>query len=154
VGSGSARYTPEIRDGPFLSSPVYYNRFHSPPATAAFPIRVQGWRNIGRFDACSTFTHVTGCRLAEPPSGPSVSKAPTVLLPPLALFLESLDSVHCQRHLPRNYIHRGVGRYKSKLKYIQSHDHRASDMKQSHRDKKYPNGRVWKYNTKWKQSLH
>src|SRR5208337_3756814 len=38
--------------------------------------------HIGRFEACSTFTRVTACRLAEPPSGPSVSKAPTVSFPP------------------------------------------------------------------------
>ena len=38
--------------------------------------------HIGRFEACSTFTRVTACRLAESPCDPSVSKAPTVLLPP------------------------------------------------------------------------
>jgi hypothetical protein len=61
---------------------VYSNRFHSSPAAAAFPIRVQGRRHIGRFEACSTFTRVTACRLAESPCDPSVSKAPTVSLPP------------------------------------------------------------------------
>jgi hypothetical protein len=34
------------------------------------------------FEACSAFTHVTACRLAAPPSGAFVSKAPTASLPP------------------------------------------------------------------------
>jgi len=34
------------------------------------------------FEACSAFTRVTACRLAAPPSGAFVSKAPTALLPP------------------------------------------------------------------------
>ena len=46
---------------------VYSNRFHSSPAAAAFPILEQGRRHIGRFEACSTFTHVTACRLAASP---------------------------------------------------------------------------------------
>src|SRR5271166_6186237 len=61
---------------------VYSNRFHSSPAAAAFPILMQGRHHIGRFEACSTFTRVTACRLAESPCDPSVSKAPTVSLPP------------------------------------------------------------------------
>ena len=46
------------------------------------PYRCRVGVHIGRFEACSTFTHVTACRLAESPSDPSVSKAPTVLFPP------------------------------------------------------------------------
>ena len=38
-------------------------------------------------EACSTFTRVTACRLAESPSDPSVSKAPTVSFPPPPLRL-------------------------------------------------------------------
>jgi hypothetical protein len=43
------------------------------------------WRvgsHIKTFEACSVFTHVTACRLAAPPSGTLVSKAPTASLPP------------------------------------------------------------------------
>src|SRR5262245_26603907 len=38
--------------------------------------------HIGRFEACSAFTRVAACRLAESPCDPFVSKAPTVLSPP------------------------------------------------------------------------
>ncbi len=41
--------------------------------------------HIGRFEACSTFTRVTACRLAESPCDPSVSKAPMASLPPPSL---------------------------------------------------------------------
>src|SRR5262245_380477 len=34
------------------------------------------------FEACSAFTRVTACRLAAPPGGASVSKAPTASSPP------------------------------------------------------------------------
>jgi len=53
---------------------VYSNRFHSSPATAAFPIRVQGRRHIGRFEACSTFNCVTPCRLAASPKATHLSR--------------------------------------------------------------------------------
>src|SRR5271165_88836 len=61
---------------------AYSNRYPFIPSAAAFPILMQGRRHIGRFEACSTFTRVTACRLAESPCDPSVSKAPTVSLPP------------------------------------------------------------------------
>jgi hypothetical protein len=38
--------------------------------------------HVNPFEACSAFTRVTACRLAAPPSGTLVSKAPTASLPP------------------------------------------------------------------------
>src|ERR1019366_5282282 len=42
---------------------------------------------ITRFEACSAFTHVTACTLAESPKRPSTPKAPTTSLPPSLLRL-------------------------------------------------------------------
>ena len=46
------------------------------------PIYRRVGSHINTFEACSVFTHVTACRLAAPPSGTLVSKAPTASLPP------------------------------------------------------------------------
>jgi len=50
------------------------------------PSRWVGSR-IRSFEACSAFTHVTACQLAESPSDPFPSKAPTISLPPSSLRL-------------------------------------------------------------------
>src|ERR1017187_1713811 len=42
---------------------------------------------VTRFEACSAFTHVTACTLAESPKRPSTPKAPTTSLPPSLLRL-------------------------------------------------------------------
>ena len=42
---------------------------------------------IGRFEACSTFTHIATCMLTEPLKRPFASKAPAALLPPPPLRL-------------------------------------------------------------------
>jgi hypothetical protein len=46
------------------------------------PIYRRVGSHIKTFEACSMFTRVTACRLAAPPSGTLVSKAPTASLPP------------------------------------------------------------------------
>ena len=43
--------------------------------------------HIRSFEACSAFTQITACQLAEPPSGPFSSEASTILLPPSPLRL-------------------------------------------------------------------
>src|SRR5215469_3265626 len=40
---------------------------------------------VSRFEACSAFTHVTACMLAESPLRPSAPEASAVSLPPLLL---------------------------------------------------------------------
>jgi hypothetical protein len=45
--------------------------------------------HISLFEACSTFTRVTACLLAESPSDPFISKAPTDLLPPRVASIAS-----------------------------------------------------------------
>ena len=42
---------------------------------------------INRFEACSAFTHVTACMLAESPKRPSTPEAPTASSPPPPLRL-------------------------------------------------------------------
>ena len=42
---------------------------------------------VSRFEACSAFTHVTACMLAESPLRPSAPEASAVSLPPLLLRL-------------------------------------------------------------------
>ena len=42
-----------------------------------------GWRLSRAWEACSAFTHVTACTLAESPKRPFTPRAPTALLPPL-----------------------------------------------------------------------
>jgi len=64
---------------------------HGTASSTRFPVRQRRRpsprnRRVGShvqsFAACSAFTRVTACRLAAPPRGTSVSKAPTASLPP------------------------------------------------------------------------
>ena len=54
--------------------------FHQRRRPSPFTWRVGS--HVKTFEACSVFTRVTACRLAAPPSGACVSKAPTASLPP------------------------------------------------------------------------
>ena len=74
--------TPVARWGLIASGTAYSTRFPSPQRRRPSPSKCEVGVHIGRFEACSTFTRVTACRLAESPSDPSVSKAPTVSSPP------------------------------------------------------------------------
>jgi hypothetical protein len=58
------------------------------PTTAAFPQPLAGSAPAScLFEACSAFTHVTACMLAESPKRPFPPKASTILLPPSPLRL-------------------------------------------------------------------
>ncbi len=52
--------------------------------------------HITRFEACSAFTHVTACLLAESLKRPFPSKASTVSLPPLPLRLLPAGTTSCR----------------------------------------------------------
>jgi hypothetical protein len=59
---------------------AYSTRFPARQRRRPSPLRNRVGAHIGRFEACSTFTRVTACRLAAPPCGTFVSRAPTVSL--------------------------------------------------------------------------
>jgi hypothetical protein len=54
----------------------------SPQRRRPSPLSRRVGSHVEPFEACSVFTRVTACRLAAPPSGTSVSEAPTASLPP------------------------------------------------------------------------
>src|SRR5205823_10858414 len=60
---------------------------HTVPSSSAFPVPQAGRLLHHRFEACSAFTHVTACTLAESPMRPSTPKAPAASLPPPLLRL-------------------------------------------------------------------
>ena len=74
------RHYPGGTAGGFKSFPVYLRQRPSPSLC---------WvgSHITCFGACSVFTRVTACLLAEPPMRPFASKASAVSLPPLPLRL-------------------------------------------------------------------
>jgi hypothetical protein len=57
------------------------------PSSSAFPVRQVGRLLHQPFKACSAFTHVTACMLAESPMRPSTPKASAASLPALLLRL-------------------------------------------------------------------
>jgi len=60
------------------------------------PYRRRVGSRILLFEACSAFTRVTACLLAESPCDPLTSKAPTVSLPPLPLRLLPAGATSCR----------------------------------------------------------